>query len=256
MTAAVWAARSGHTVELFERANELGGQLLLAKKPPGKEKIAWVIEQMKNTVEHEGVGLHLAQAIGREHLPLLAGFDAVIVATGSVAGNPGSYGLERAVSNDAFLANPDRYLGAHVKKVVVSGGGMAACEMALMVRQMGPDVMLITRKTAAGLAPELEPLTRFELLQQLNDSNVAVMEEVEKREFEGGRLRIEKKGASEHISADLYIAATPRRPAADSLTALLQPHCARLYAIGDSVKVGNIMDAVHDGFRAAMLLND
>jgi hypothetical protein len=59
-----------------------------------------------------------------------------------------------------------------------------------------------------------------------------------------------------HIAADLTIAATPRRPAADSLASFLAPHCTRLFSIGDSVKVGNIMDAVHDGFHAAMRLID
>ena len=259
MTTAVWAAGAGHAVDLFERANELGGQLLLAEKPPGKEKISWVVEYLKNAVKHSGASLHLNRAIGPEDVPLLTGFDTVIVAAGSAAGDPGSYGLDGAVSSDDFLAKPDAYMKPEVKKVVVSGGGMVACEVALMIRQMGPDVTLVTQRSAAGLASELElePLTRFELLQRLNDGKVAVMGEVKNRAFEVGKgLRVEKEGSCEHITADLYIATTPRRPAADSLIPLLRPHCARLFAIGDSVKPGKIIDAVHDGFNAAMRLGD
>ncbi len=259
MTAALWAARLGCRVELFEKAGELGGQLLLAKKPPGKEKIAWVVEHLKTEIDRAGdnIRVHLNHAINPGDVARLAGFDAVIVATGSVAGDPGSYGLERAVSSDDFLAHPETYLGPHVKKVVVSGGGMVACEVALMIRERGPDVVLVTRKSAGDLALEVEPLARFDLLQHLNDRNVAVREKVEKREFDGEGLRIEKKGGGcEHIAADLYIAATPRRPAADSLIPHLESHCRRLFAVGDSVKVGNIMDAVHDGFQAAMRLID
>jgi 2,4-dienoyl-CoA reductase-like NADH-dependent reductase (Old Yellow Enzyme family)/NADPH-dependent 2,4-dienoyl-CoA reductase/sulfur reductase-like enzyme len=256
MTAAVWGTRLGCRVELFERADELGGQLLLAKKPPGKEKIAWVIEHLKTAVEHAGINCHLSHPITPGDVALLAGFDAVIVATGSVAGNPGSYDLDRAVSSDDFLARPETYLGVHVRKVVVSGGGMVACELALMIRERGPDVVLVTRKNAGDLAPEVEPLTRFELLHRLTDMNVVVKETIEKRECDEGGLRIEKGGRCEHIAADLTIAATPRRPRADSLTPYLEPHCARIFSIGDSVKVGNILDAVHDGFHAAMRLID
>lgn len=69
-------------------------------------------------------------------------------------------------------------------------------------------------------------------------------------------LLIERGGTVGHVAADLYIAATPRRPDADSLTPFLEPRCGRLFAIGDSVKVGTIMDAVHDGFHAALRLSD
>ncbi|MEI7672562.1 MAG: FAD-dependent oxidoreductase, partial [Deltaproteobacteria bacterium] len=232
MTAALWATRLGCRVELFEKAEELGGQLLLAKKPPGKEKIAWVIEHLKNAVEYAGINLHLNHPITPEDAALLASFDAVFVATGSVAGNPGLYGLQGAVSSDDFLARPETYLGSHVKKVVVSGGGMIACELAVMVRQRGPDVVLVTRRSAGELALEVEPLTRFELLHHLSDSNVTVKENVEKRELDGDGLRIARGGECEHIAADLYIAATPRRPDSDSLIPFLEPHCARLFSLG------------------------
>lgn len=260
MTAAIWASRFGFRVELFEKASKLGGQLCLAQKPPNKDKIGWVISDLKSQLEYSDVKVHFDHAVTEKNAHDLSGFDYVIVANGSIPREPGFCGLDSAVSSDDFLREPDKYLDMRVKKVVISGGGTVACETALMIRQAGCDVTMVCypsdiipgseKKAIQLMLSGLEPLTRFELLKNLQESNVNIVEGKAERKLTKDGLDI--GNSNDLIQGDLYIASTPRVPMAESLRACLESECSNILYIGDSVKVGNIMDAVHDAYYAVL----
>jgi 2,4-dienoyl-CoA reductase (NADPH2) len=79
LTAATVAAERGHEVHLFDAANEIGGQLNMAKVIPGKEEFHEMLRYLRRRVETTGVQLHLNTAVQAADLQ---GFDEVIVATG------------------------------------------------------------------------------------------------------------------------------------------------------------------------------
>jgi 2,4-dienoyl-CoA reductase (NADPH2) len=79
LSAAVTAAERGHTVELFEAADDLGGQFAIAMRIPGKEDFAETIRYYRRRLDLEGVKVHLGR---RAEVDDLVGFDEVIVATG------------------------------------------------------------------------------------------------------------------------------------------------------------------------------
>ncbi len=128
MRAAVELAADGHRVTLFEAAERLGGQLLLARRVPGRESIGLLVDDLVRDVAAAGVEVRLGE---RATATDLVGFDDIVVATGAVAPQRTSLafggGWEGGVPDgvvDAFtaFADPSR-LGE--RPVVVDGDGTA-----------------------------------------------------------------------------------------------------------------------------------
>ncbi|SFQ49670.1 2,4-dienoyl-CoA reductase (NADPH2) [Roseivivax halotolerans] len=91
LSAAITAAERGHQVTLFDKAEELGGQLNMAKVIPGKEEFRGLVDWFAHMVEIRGIETRLGTEATSE---TLAGFDDVIVATGVLPRDPGIPGQE------------------------------------------------------------------------------------------------------------------------------------------------------------------
>jgi 2,4-dienoyl-CoA reductase (NADPH2) len=79
LSAALAAAERGHKVTLFDQADEIGGQLNMARRIPGKEEFNGLVDWYRTMVANSGIDLRLGQRVGVE---VLKGYDEVIVATG------------------------------------------------------------------------------------------------------------------------------------------------------------------------------
>ena len=79
LSAACVAAERGHTVTLFERAAELGGQFNMAKRIPGKEEFFETLRYFRVRLEKAGVEVRLNTEATVDGLQ---SFDEVILATG------------------------------------------------------------------------------------------------------------------------------------------------------------------------------
>ncbi|MEO7404427.1 MAG: NADPH-dependent 2,4-dienoyl-CoA reductase, partial [Burkholderiales bacterium] len=78
LSCAITAAERGHAVTLFEAADAIGGQLRLAARIPGKE-FDETLRYYRTQLARTGVAVRLGT---RADQATLAGFDAVIIATG------------------------------------------------------------------------------------------------------------------------------------------------------------------------------
>ena len=79
LTAATLLAERGHEVELYEAADDIGGQLNMARRVPGKEEFDEMVRYFRRRIELTGVRLHLGR---QADAAMLQGHDEVIVATG------------------------------------------------------------------------------------------------------------------------------------------------------------------------------
>ena len=79
LACAVSAAERGHAVTLFDAADEIGGQLNVARKVPGKQEFDETLRYYRHQLRSHGVQLVLGTWVGADGL---AGFDEVVLATG------------------------------------------------------------------------------------------------------------------------------------------------------------------------------
>lgn len=128
MCAALYLARRGARVTLFESAPRLGGQLNMASRIPGKSEFAETVRYYSEALFAHGVtvrcGVKVTEGVLQEQA-----WDHVIVATGSVAKD--SAGLD--VSADAHVLTYEDVLRDNVPArypAVVVGGGGVACDVA------------------------------------------------------------------------------------------------------------------------------
>ncbi|MES2665371.1 MAG: NADPH-dependent 2,4-dienoyl-CoA reductase [Pseudomonadota bacterium] len=124
MTAMVAAGR-GHSVTLFDRAAQVGGQLNLAKQVPGKEEFHGLVDWFATMLGQDRITLALNTTAD---LAGLAGFDEVVIATGVVPRDPGIPGQEGAnvLSYIEVLQGAD--LGPRVAVIGAGGIGFDVAE--------------------------------------------------------------------------------------------------------------------------------
>jgi 2,4-dienoyl-CoA reductase (NADPH2) len=92
MSTALVADERGHDVTLFDRADEIGGQLNMAKQVPGKEEFWGLVDWYRTMLAKSGVTQRLNTEVTAEDLD---GFDEVVIATGVTPRDPGIDGQDR-----------------------------------------------------------------------------------------------------------------------------------------------------------------
>ena len=96
LACAITAAERGHQVQLFEAGHEVGGQLNLARRIPGKEQeFAELVRYFKTRLTTTGVNVHLNQRVEAATL-VEQGFERIVIATGIKPRTPSIAGIEHA----------------------------------------------------------------------------------------------------------------------------------------------------------------
>ncbi len=148
---AVTAAQRGHEVTLFEAGAEIGGQLNLAKKVPGKQEFNETLRYYRRQIELTGVRL-LLETRGGAHVIDSGGFDDVVVATGVLPRRPEIDGIDHPIvlsyldvlRDDAAVGRRVAIVGAggiahDVAQYLTEGSEGASVHAAAFCRQWGID---------------------------------------------------------------------------------------------------------------------
>jgi len=85
LSTALASAERGHKVTLFDAADEIGGQLNMAKQVPGKEEFWGLVDWYRTMIAKAGVTLELGRRVDAADLK---DFDEVIIATGVTPRDP------------------------------------------------------------------------------------------------------------------------------------------------------------------------
>ena len=120
LSTALASAERGHTVTVFDRASEIGGQLNLAKQVAGKEEFWGFVDWYRTMVAHHGITVKLNTEVSASDLN---GFDEVIIATGVIPRDPQIEGQDRDnVYSYIDVLNGTAKIGDHV--AVIGAGGI------------------------------------------------------------------------------------------------------------------------------------
>lgn len=247
--AALESAKKGNEVILFEKTDTLGGQFTFANcgitfKRDAKRYLDYLVRQ----VNKAPIDLRLnteatPEMVEAEHA------DVVIVAVGASPFTPDIPGKELSHVIHAVDALPVAdTLG---QRVVVIGGGMVGCESGLHLAQLGREVTIL--EMGSDLIPDglfterLATLTNLELVTTTycNTRCTKITKE--------GVYALNEQGEEDFFPADSVVMATGMRPNKE-LSASFLNTAFDVVAVGDCVKIGNLVGAVRTGFDAGMRL--
>jgi 2,4-dienoyl-CoA reductase (NADPH2) len=150
MACALEAARRGHRVSLFESAPELGGQLNLAKRVPGKSEFLETLRYFRVSLGDAGVDVTLDTRVTADLL-VEGRFDEIVLATGVVARRPAFPGADhpKAVSYvDVLSGRVD--VGPRVAIVGAGGIGFDVADYLTGDPRESTDVSMFLRAWGAS----------------------------------------------------------------------------------------------------------
>lgn len=131
LACATTLAEKGHSVDLFEKNDRIGGQFRLAMQIPGKEEFRETIRYFANRIAQTGVKLHLETEATAD---LLKEYDEVVMATGVKPRMPKMEGIDNKdkVIDYQTVIRDKTYLG---ENVAIMGAGGIGIDIASMITE-------------------------------------------------------------------------------------------------------------------------
>jgi 2,4-dienoyl-CoA reductase-like NADH-dependent reductase (Old Yellow Enzyme family)/thioredoxin reductase len=248
LEAARVAALRGHDVTLMEKESELGGTMIVASLPIGKEIlmsfVKWAADQCRKIGVNILLNTEVTPEVVKEAKP-----DVVIVATGATPLKPEIPGVDKphVVIAEEVL----RGKAGVGKRVVVLGGlGQTGAETADFIVEKGlaETVTIVMRSGGRRLAEGMDPVNRAHLMQVIWPRlGIKVMRNMDIEEItDNGLVGIDRNWQRHSIEADTVVLARGYVPSR-TLYEALRGQVPEVYAIGDCVKARNIREAVHEG---------
>jgi 2,4-dienoyl-CoA reductase-like NADH-dependent reductase (Old Yellow Enzyme family)/thioredoxin reductase len=250
MEAAIMAGQKGHRVTLWEQSDKLGGQLNLASIPPGKGDLNSLLEYLKAQLLKLKVTVELRKKATTEAVNEFDP-DITILAVGSTEAIPDIPNIhgENVITHRQVLSG-ERETG---NKVVVIGGGSIGCETADFLAERGKRVMVVFPEAAPMTLTVVDKTIRKPLLERLEQRQVKIVSGVKEfKEIGRGGIRLmDKEGNEVFFEADNIVLATGAKPN-KALAQSLKGKGPELFEAGDCVVPRRILEAVHEGAKAAL----
>lgn len=245
---AAWtAARRGHDVVLCEQNSEVGGILIGEQAIPFKYEMYQLGETLGKLCAAAGVDIRLNTQVTPELADSIRP-DALIIAAGSEANVPPIAGIHNR--NVVLINDYHHHQGEIADEVVVLGGGLAGCEVAIHLARQHKRVKLVEMNTQ--LSPDANIRHRPLLLAEIEKSGIAVYTQHRALSIHDDGVECEnERGEQVKITGKSVICALGQRPRHETIEALRD--CAPWVAqVGDCVKVSTITTAIYQGHHAAM----
>lgn len=264
MEAARVAALRGHNVTLFERENDLGGQINLACKLPGRMELEGIKRWLKLQLEKEKVKVVLNKEVTPEFV-LETKPDAVVVATGS---EPWRDGFNTIFFSPIEGWNQKNVVTSHdiLRGTVEVGynvivwdyvGFYEGLGIAELLADQGKKVEILTIYPCVGGTTLLLNCGYMPwLYERTLRKGVKFTPNTAIKWIEGNTVVAMNVWTQEEIryeNVDTVVFCVARKPN-DTLYWQLKDKVREIYRIGDCYSPHNILDAIHAGHRVGRLL--
>lgn len=273
MSAALAAAERGHSVTLYEKSSELGGQLNLAGAPPGREEFLNLATDLARQIELSAVDLKLGVEVDEACLDAEKP-DKVLLASGASPITLPIPGVDLPNVVQAWDVLTEKVRCG--KKVAIIGGGAVGVEVALYLAEKGtpsgeaikfllingvetPDDLLkiATRGTKEvvllemleRVGKDIGKSTRWTMMQDLSRYGVSVKTQTKAAEITPTGVKVEIDGQIEVIDADTVVLASGSKPE-NAFKDVLETKGVPFEIIGDAKQIALAYDAIHSGFEA------
>jgi mycofactocin system FadH/OYE family oxidoreductase 2 len=260
MKAAETLAKRGHHVTLLEREEQLGGQVNLILKTPGRQEFAWLTRDLEYQLRRHGVEIRLG-AEGTPELVEELAPEGVIVATGALPSRTGFSSVNPLVDRlpgteqENVLTVWDVLLESRPvgKRVVVldDDGTRYAAGVTEVLLDRGCEVQLVSRWPS--LFPStLTTLDMAHLYGRLLGKGLAYRLNSWAISIEGDRVDVVNlyTEAQESLEAIETVVLATGPKANDDLYFALKGRIDNLHRIGDCVAPRKLDHAIYEGALA------
>jgi len=247
LRAAEIAARRGHTVTLYEKADKLGGQVNIAALGAGREEISSVIRNEENQLKLLPVEIVLNKEATAELIPE-QNPDVVIIATGSVpkenplpgADGPNIFNVWQALLNEKDVGEKVLFID--------NDGHHQGTATAELLADRGRKVHIVTSSPTIGseLGPPQDSYLTHQRLAQKGVTFTPDFAVVEIKGLEVNGLNFYSNEWQTFSDYDSVVYALGNR-VEDGLYKALKGKVKELYRIGDCVAPRKIDMAILEG---------
>ena len=253
MEAARVAALRGHAVSLWEKGNELGGQLLIAAKAPGRQDMAEPVRYYRHQFELLGVDLHFGVEVTPEMVMEQAP-DAVIVATGGIASRasfPGSDNPNVVLARDVLDSAAEVGKRVIVLSLDRSTEGFTAADFLL---ERGHEVELLIPHPLAPLAAE--QITFTFIMTRIGQKGGRITMGLDLASFDGAQALLAGVfgGWTEAREGIDTVVVSRGSRANDELYRALKGQVKELYAVGQCLAPRKMLESTLDGLRVGRIV--
>lgn len=285
LEAARVATALGHDVTILEKKDYLGGQANLSYQPPGRHQIKDIIDYYAAQINHLDIDLQLETEATPEIINKYNP-DAVIFATGVNWIIPDIPGIDGSMGTNIHLAeevlNGDVPIG---KNVVVVGGSGTGMETAIWAAEQGSLDSQVARfirlydlmpsdevdvkwlkgnrnVTIMEILPRLGTnvgrTTRGFLIGHMNKLGIKIITGANITKFDGRTIQYELDKDTkviEDIDSVILAAGVKSNIELHDKVKASNPSF-KVVKIGDAKKPRTMLEAIHEGYKAAYKLNE
>jgi 2,4-dienoyl-CoA reductase-like NADH-dependent reductase (Old Yellow Enzyme family)/thioredoxin reductase len=251
LKAAEIAARRGHSVTLYEKNEELGGQFRLASIPPHKEVFGEGLDSLIREAQQAGAEIVRNFTVNEENVVELKG-DAAILAIGGEPLIPDIPGVkeERVVLAEEILTEKVK----PGSNLAIIGGGLVGCEVASFLLERGVSRITIL-EMLPDVAQDMMIINKIALMKHFaQQENLTIITSATVTSLEDGKVTYSKDGKeSAQDGCDTIVIAVGYK-SRDGLEQALRKHFDKVEIIGDCKSPRKALEAVEEGFFAGFNL--
>lgn len=253
MEAAYVAHKRGHDVVLCEASDSLGGQIKIACVPISKQELTKIVIYMANRLAVNNIDVRLNTRVTKEMLENEFKDYEVIAAAGAKPN------IISTFTNFKHWATADDILAGKAfpgQKIVIIGGGSVGCETADYLAPLLNDRFMRNRDvTVLEMAKEIlmseTGAGRSVLVMRMMEKGIHIECNAKVISTTENTITYEQNGKEVTINdADTLIFANGYHIDPTIEDMLKEAHVT-YHLIGDGHKVGNIKDAISEGYEVA-----